>query len=54
MIVTSGYLKVALCAVALIATAYTVTYIARLPHEKAKKDSDDQSDHSNHGAQEEK
>jgi UDP-GlcNAc:undecaprenyl-phosphate GlcNAc-1-phosphate transferase len=54
MIVTSGYLKVALCAVALIATAYTVTYIARLPHEKAKKDNDDQSDHSNHGAQEEK
>ncbi len=33
MIVTSGYVKVILSAVALVATAYTVARIARYPHE---------------------
>ncbi len=36
MIVTSGYVKVILSAVALIATAYTVARIARYPHDHHK------------------
>lgn len=38
MIVTSGYLKVLLSVVALVGTAYTVTRIARYPHDHPKKD----------------
>lgn len=42
MIVTSGYLKVILSIVALIATAYTVARIARYPHEHHKKEQEEQ------------